>query len=96
MKAGRYGSRIVASYRCGRACCRCCCSMVRRYTIVEGQCNQICTKTKDKFKELEYQDDPSKMRTEAEVRGRMNPYKRYTSKDIKEFNKKKTTVMIGQ
>ena len=56
------------------------------YIIVDGQCNQICTNTKDKFKNFEHEEDPTKTKRRDEIIGMMNPYKKYTAKEKIIFN----------
>ena len=40
----------------------------KMFIIVEGECNLVCTKTNDKFTNLENIDDPTKAEREKERR----------------------------
>jgi len=48
----------------------------KMYVIVEGECKIVCTKTNDKFKDLEHLEDPTRAKREIERKKRINPYKK--------------------
>ena len=51
------------------------------YMIVDGQCNIVCKDTGNKFKDLQYEDDPTREKREKELAKLKNPFKRETVHD---------------
>jgi len=64
--------------------------------IVEGVCNLVCTKTRERFTDMEHIDDPTKARREAEMKARLNPYKKQSKRDLSHLSQKRTTMVIGE
>ena len=66
------------------------------YIIIEGMCNFVCNNTKEKMKDLEILDDPTKERKEAEFQKRLNPYRKYSKREMHKISQNKNSRVIGE
>ena len=54
----------------------------KMYVIVDGTCNLVCIKTKDKFQQLEFEEDPTRaIRHTESIQGK-NPHTKYNFRGI--------------
>lgn len=45
------------------------------YMVISGNCNLVCRDTKNMFKKLEHEDDPTRITRDKERKKYVNPFK---------------------